>query len=179
MNFHINKIFILVFILVSEYFYTQTNENILKAAYLEKFSLFTDWPAESRIEDTNLPFVIGVLGNTEFADAVKKFYKTQKIRNKTVVVKDMNENMDDKGVHLLYISKNYKGNIYNLINEVKNLPVLTVSETEGYAKKGININLFQVENKIRFEINETSLKKNGLQISYHLLKYAKIVSSDN
>jgi len=60
---------------------------------------------------------------------------------------------------------------------LKNLPVLTISETAGFAKRGGMINFTLQDSKVRFEANVDAAKQAGLNISSRLLSLASIVQT--
>lgn len=73
----------------------------------------------------------------------------------------------------MFIPNIEKRKIDDIVSETKNKPILIVSETAGAAKNGTHINFFITRsNKIRFEINITSLKKSGLKMSSLLIGIA-------
>jgi len=61
------------------------------------------------------------------------------------------------------------------INGAKKLSVLTVSDSSGFAEKGVVINLYKSGIKTKFEINRNSARESGLKISSKLYKLARIV----
>jgi hypothetical protein len=61
---------------------------------------------------------------------------------------------------------------------LEELPILTVSEIEGFAQRGGIINFIIVEKKIRFEINPDAAKQVGIHISSQLLQLARIVTDE-
>lgn len=156
----------------------QSQELIVKAAYLEKFALFTEWPSDD-FEDENSTFIIKVYENKEFYKIVKKFYSDHKIRERKVEVEFVKNVNEIKNCHALYITKTTLSKLKEILNYTKNKPILTVSDTKGYANQGVIINLVVIKNKVRFEINEKAIAPSGLVLSYHLLKFAKIVDSLN
>jgi hypothetical protein len=51
-------------------------------------------------------------------------------------------------------------------------PVLTIGDTDGYAQRGIMINMYLEDKRVRFEINAEAARTAGLRISAKLLKLA-------
>ena len=62
-----------------------------------------------------------------------------------------------------------------VLNRLDRRPVLTIGDSEGFARGGVIINLAKARGKIRFEINLEAAKRGGLSISSKLLKLATIV----
>jgi hypothetical protein len=71
----------------------------------------------------------------------------------------------------LYIDGGGK-DLKSLPDQLTGLPVLLISDREGFVNKGGMIGLKIVEKKIRFEINLETASKNNITISSLLLKLA-------
>ncbi|MCD4695436.1 MAG: YfiR family protein, partial [Bacteroidales bacterium] len=81
------KIFLIVlfgFLIIPIMIFSQTEEYTIKAVFMERFTRFTEWPAESAINDTTKPFVISVIGKNPFGNLLEETYSSQKILNKNV-----------------------------------------------------------------------------------------------
>lgn len=154
----------------------QSQELFLKAAYLEKFAMFTEWP-DSRTHGNQDSFVIKVIGDKEYYTVIKNFYSRFKIRDKKVEVKYITEVKEIDSCHILFITKVSRKKLNKIVNFTKQNPILTISDTKDYALKGVLINFFIFDDKIRFEVNKEAINRSGLVLSYHLLKFAKIVNS--
>jgi hypothetical protein len=61
--------------------------------------------------------------------------------------------------------------------ELDSRAVLTVSEIEGFAQSGGNINFYLEDKKVRFEINPTAARREGLKVSSQLLSLGKIIQT--
>lgn len=154
---------------------SQASIYVLKAVYLEKFSRFITWPKESLIDNPDEPFIIAVIGETPLTENLIQIYAIQKIKNKRVIIKNIHNLNEIQGSHILFIAESEKKNIDQIIAITKQQPILTIGETKGFAEKGVLINFFEKDNKLRFEINETAVLKSPLQMSFYLLNSAKIV----
>lgn len=151
-------------------------EYSLKAVFLERFTRFIAWPEEDLTENSIKPFVICVTGNLPFSELLQNIYQNQKIKDKTVIVQNINSTSAIKNCHMLFISRDSQLSLSEILKQTESLPVLTVSDIDGYARQGVMINFFiSRKQKIRFEINEFSIKNSDLYISYKLLSVARIV----
>jgi len=171
----IGLLFCIFFFSVPCILYSQSREYTLKAVYIEKFTRFTNWPPQAEIKNKEKFFKIYVLGNKEFSETLNNIFSIQKIYEKPVEVKLIKDlrNIDD--CHILYISEDFEEELTEIIKYVEEKPVLTISDTEGFAKKGVIINFYIKKNKLRFEINETALHLSPLEMSFFLLNMAKVV----
>ena len=61
------------------------------------------------------------------------------------------------------------------MEQAKDLQVLTVGDTEGYAQRGIDINLLVAQNKVKFEISKQCLDNKEFKVSSELYDLATIV----
>jgi len=150
-------------------------EYTLKAVFLEKFTHFIEWspPLSS---DTTQPFVIGVVGNTPLDSTLKKLYATRHIQHRPVEIRHFSAEDSLTGIHVLFIAASEKERLPDYLQQVADKPVLTVGDTPGYAQQGVHINFFLKGDHLRFEVNETAVRKSGLDVSYLLLQTAKIVN---
>jgi hypothetical protein len=57
-------------------------------------------------------------------------------------------------------------------------PVLTVSEIEGFARRGGAIGLVVDGSKVRFEIDPASARKRGVIVGSELLSVGRVVSQE-
>ena len=166
---------LLIFLSIGLHSVCQSDEYLMKAGFIEKFTRFIQWPNDSVQADTINPFIITVLGENTFDGTLNEFYSDTKIKKRNVVINYIS-NIDELGhSHILFISGSSKNNLEQILNIANQHAILTISETKGFAKKGVLINFYLEQNKIRFEINQKAFKDSGLKVSHMLLKIAKIV----
>lgn len=158
----------------------------VKAVFLEVVSKYIEWPAELDMNDKSKPFVITVIGENPFVitrkaknttgDWLTTSYETQKIKERKVEIRYISEIEDIPGCHILFVSRSMKKRLPEIVEAVQKKPILTVADTEGFAKKGIYINLYIENSKTKYEINQTGLKSSPLTVSYMLFEYGKPVN---
>ncbi|MCI0515632.1 YfiR family protein [candidate division KSB1 bacterium] len=154
----------------------QIEEYKLKAIFFQKFALFVDWPESSSVNDTVTPFILGIYGKNLFGDELIKLYHSQPIKNKTVEIRYLKNVNEITGCHLLYISRINQYDLNRILDLTRDKPILTISDTEGFAKRGVIINFYLNEKKLGFEINQAAALKAGLNINFRLLRLARIVA---
>lgn len=148
----------------------------LKALFIERFTRFVEWPAESSITDTTKPFVVGVIGKNPFGTGIEKIYSALRIQNKKITIRYISRLQEIDQCYLLFISDETHQNLSQILNYTKDKPILTISDTEGYAQKGVYINFYIEKGKLRFEINQSAVKQSKLKVSYMLMQHAKIIN---
>ena len=152
-------------------------EYTVKAVLIEKISSFVTWPQSTGIENQNSPFIIGVYGDSNFLDVLRDIYSDKEILGKRVQIRKINNHSQIDGCEILFISKLPSQELKRLLVFLKGKPILMVSDTEGYAALGVHLNFYLENNKVRFEINEKSVKESGLYMNHLLLSLAKIVTN--
>ncbi|MBT8341066.1 MAG: YfiR family protein [Desulfatitalea sp.] len=148
------------------------SEYRVKAAFVYNFAKFVEWPTGAL---PPAPFVIGILGQDPFGMEIEVLDgKTLRNRDLVVIRSDTVEELMNSDV--LFISASMKGRLTQVMERLNHRPVLTVSDSPGFAQGGVMINLYTQANKIRFEINPRIAERAGLKISSHLLRLARIVA---
>lgn len=164
---------VLMFVNLS--FTAQPEEYVIKAVLLGKISSFIEWQNEQ--DKAENFFVVGIIGNHKFGKVLEETYANRKILGKKLAVKIIEDNFEINNCDVIFIPKLNKDKLNDILEFVKKKPVLTISDTKGYAEKGVHINFYTEESNIRFEINEKSVKESGLKMNHLLLSLAKIVEN--
>ncbi len=78
--------------------------------------------------------------------------------------------------HILFICSSEKKRLPEIFAALKGTSVLTVSEVDHFTENGGMINFVLESDRIRFQINETTVEKAGLKMSFKLLSLASKVT---
>jgi YfiR/HmsC-like len=140
----------------------------IKAAFLFNFAKFVEWPA-SAFSETNSPIVIGILGDNPFGNDLVKTVRDKTLNNRPLVIKEFHSSLEATNCHMLFISTSEKARLPQILEALRGVSVLTVSEMDRFKEAGGMINFVREGNKIRFQINEAAAKSAGLKISSKLL----------
>jgi hypothetical protein len=154
----------------------QQSEYTIKAVFLEHFTRFVEWPESFEITDTSYPFYVAVIGENPFGSILDQVYADQKIKNREVEIQYISTPDEITDCHILFISSSNKKILPEILSRTRDKPILTVSDTSGFAENGVLINFYLDGNKIKFEINERAVHESGLVMSYRLLSLARIVN---
>ena len=76
---------------------------------------------------------------------------------------------------MLFISASEQDGLAGILDALAGLGVLTVGETEGFARRGGMIEMKVSGNKIRLELNVTAIRDAGLAVSSQLLNVSSVV----
>ncbi len=145
----------------------------VKAAFIYNFINFVEWPAEPNA-GPNLLFYI--IGSDPFGESLAMI-KDRAVGGRKIIVKNVNCVKHLKNCDVLFIPGSQKGRLEQILDALKGAHVLTIGDTDGFAARGVIINMFLYEGKIRFEVNLEAARRAGLRIDSRLLKLARIVSS--
>lgn len=171
----IKKIKILLFfLLLMGSLQAQVSENEFKAAFIERFTRFVEWPID--FEDNTFKMV--VIGETPLKNSLEELFENTEIKDLDVELIFTTELNELQNANLIFISNTEKKRVEEILSITNTLPILIISDTRGFGTKGVYINMYMEDNYIRYEINEKSIKKSNLKVSSLLLNSAKIVETD-
>lgn len=154
-----------------------SKEYQIKAVFLFNFAQFVEWPS-SAFANANAPFRIGVFGDDPFGGVLDETVRNESINNHKLVVQRVNTEDDLAGCQLVFISKSEKSRADKVLSGLSAKPVLTVGESDGFARQGGVINFYLENRKVRFEINPSMAQHQGLKVSSQLLSLGKIVKGE-
>lgn len=147
----------------------------VKAAFLYKFIKFTDWPTNAFAAPES-PIVIGIVGEDPFGQTIDDLVRDEVVGVRPLIIKRLNSDGDLSGCHVLFVSPLEKDRA-SILNRVKGLSILTVSDAPGFAEQGGMVTLVLANKRVSPEINQTVAEAAGLRISAKLLKLARLVKS--
>jgi hypothetical protein len=153
----------------------ESREYQIKAAFLVNFMQFVTWP-DTAFTNADAPFCIGVLGDDPFGTTLDQTVQGETVNHHKIVVQRARHIEDCKDCHMIFVSRSEEKNLPLIMAKLDSGPVLTVSETRDFARRGGIINFFLEGNKVRFEINPSTAQRDKLKISAQLLSLGKIVA---
>jgi len=146
----------------------------LKAVFLFNFTQFVDWPAES-FPNNKSPLVIGVIGENPFGNYLEQAVSGETKNGHPVIVQYYRDEEAAKSCHMLFINLPASDKRKQVIDKIKEEPVLTVSDASDFSIQGGLVRFVKKNNKIKLQINLEACKELGLVPSSKLLKLADIV----
>ena len=148
------------------------DEYQLKGIWIGKFTHFVNWPAST---DSSEYFTIATYIDDPFNGKLDTIYQNQTIWDKPVRIVHFKKMPDLSNIQILFISPQKKEMINEMIIKAYDKKTLLISDTKGYGKLGTHINFFIEDNRVKFEINESSMRSSGFFVSYRLLNIARII----
>jgi hypothetical protein len=154
-----------------------SKEYQIKAAFLFNFAQFIEWPPNA-FTNSEAPLCIGVLGDDPFGKALDETIRGETIRNRRLIIRRSHRVEDLMDCQVVFISKSEKARMADVLSKLNTKETLTVSETDGFARRGGIINFYVEGSKLRFEINPTAAQRRGLKVSSQLLSLGKVVEPE-
>ncbi len=152
---------------------TATYEEV-KAAFIYNFTLFIEWP-ETAFPAKDSPITVGVLGDDAFADILKEIIKDHTARGRGFSIKTSESIKQLSNYHIIFIGGKNVKKAPKILKALDGSHSLTISDSPGMAEKGVIINFFIENERVRFEINLEAARRAGLKISAKMLRLARIV----
>ncbi len=142
----------------------------VKAMFLYNFSLFVEWPAESRTAGT--PFRICILGKSPFGDFLNRF-ENQEVKGKKLKVQYVSSIQDIGSCQILFVCASEQARLREIMEALRERRgILSISDIPGFTEAGGVINIVKVDERLKFDINMSASKFNGLSINHQLLNMA-------
>ena len=148
-------------------------EQQLKAVFVFNFSHFVAWPPDAFGTPTE-PFLICVLGGDALGEQLKLAVRDERLDTHPLEVRALHDAEDIRGCKILYIDGSAGAAIDRVLARVAHERILTVSDADDAARRGVIIQLDTEDNRIHLLINTDSARAAGLTISSNLLRLARV-----
>ena len=149
----------------------QPTEYELKAAFLYNFAKFVEWPAGAFANESS-PLAIGIIGANPFGETLERTVRNKSIGGHPLVVRPSVAPEEWKHCQILFVSSSEGRRLWEILEDLRGAPVLTVGESGHFIDNGGMIDFVIEGQKIRFEINRHAASAAGLKISSKLLSLA-------
>jgi hypothetical protein len=146
----------------------------VEAVFVFNFAHFVEWPPQEFASPTE-PFIIGILGSDPFGGRLDEAVRGEQINGHPLAIRRYRNTADIEHCQILFIDRSESARLEQILAALIGRSMLTVSEAEGAAERGIMIQFATENNRIRLRINVESARAAGLTISSKLLRPAEIV----
>ena len=150
----------------------------LTSVYLFNFIRFTDWP-DAAPEQDKAGRVVNILHDQKVYDSFKGILSRPVGKNLGLELQSCKKTSCIENSSVLYIGESDRGHFSQLLKLVETRPVLTISDTPGFAEQGGMIEMKHHNEKLTFVVNLQAVRRAGLYISAQLLQLGEIVGRDN
>ena len=153
------------------------SEDQIKAAFLFNFARYVEWP-EDAFDRGDAPVRICALGASGFGEVLAEVISGKKIGPRPVEVRRLLDLSEATGCHVLFIGRTFVRSHEDAIGALRDRPIFTVSDRDGFAAAGGTANFYRADNRVRFEINPQAARNARLKVSSRLLRLAKVVNQE-
>jgi hypothetical protein len=153
---------------------SQSGEYHVKAAFLFHFVQLVEWPANSLGSESS-PVTLCTIGEDPFRGDLETTLAGKTVGTRPLRILHLKAEEDFQSCRVLFLSAHETAHLGHLLQGLKDGPILTVGESDGFAAQGGMIGFLLVDNKVRFEINVEAAERAKLKISSRLLLLAQTV----
>ncbi|WP_375578599.1 YfiR family protein [Marivirga tractuosa] len=162
----ISRVFILIALMAFGFSLKSGDRPIheIHSMLMFNFIKYVEWPAEAKAGN----FVIAVVGDENVASTIQNFYTNRTVKGQNVKVVNVDNVSSVNNAHVLYISSNRSREFDAAKEKFSGKSTLMITDKNGLGKRGSCINFQEVNGKLKFEINQESIKGNNLKVSNQL-----------
>ncbi len=143
----------------------------IHAAMLFNFIKYIQWPNEGDPGD----FVVGVIGDEEVFNTLKKWYDGKAKGSKKYSIKNLGSASEAIDCQVVYVGKSKNRDFDNVKMSIAGKSVLTVTDGIGLGQKGSCINFRVIDGKLKFELNQSTVAASNLKVSTQLSSMAILI----
>lgn len=147
----------------------QPSEYRLKVAFLYNFAAYTTWP-----NPPDHDLTLCILGEDPFGHNLQHL-QGKKINEHGILIKHTKNMTELADCHIVFISQTAIKDVDEIIKQLQGMPILTIADNPGASRQGVVLNMAIKEGKVTFEANIAMAKRNGLNLSSQLLRFASEV----
>lgn len=147
-----------------------SSEDVLKAAFIYSFSKFVEWPDQAL--NAKKEFCIATLGRTTL-DRDLETLSGKTVHDRTVVFRKLNTPAEAAQCQVLFIGSSELVRIETILEALKDLPVLTIADSDDFCRKGGMLSLGRENARIVFDLNFREMQRGKLKPNPQLLKLAR------
>jgi hypothetical protein len=149
-----------------------SDEYHMKAAFLFHFAQLVEWPSAA-FDGSDSSLALCTLDDDAFYDELENTIQGKQIGSRLIRIRHVHLSQVARGCNMLFISRSESKSLP--LAALRNLPVLTVGESDDFLSSGGMIRFHRAEDKIRFDINLAAADSSHLKISSRLLILATSV----
>jgi hypothetical protein len=147
------------------------SEYEVKAAYLYNFSRYVEWPPEV-LDRGGGTITVCVLGEDPFGPVLERTLTGKTVADRRLVLRRTDTLSDAARCHIVFVAASEEDALSEIVRTARNAGILTVGETDDFARRGGMIQLVRQASNVRFAINLGAIERAGLKISSEVLKLA-------
>lgn len=152
---------------------TEANKYQIISVYMYNFFRYVRWPVGLET-DAAPPLTLCTIGNDPFETGFH-LIKDKRPYGKPIVIKRHVALQDAEECSILYISKSEEKKLDYILSTLKKYPILTVSEINDFVYRGGMVQFLMAKGALSFNINNSNIRKSGLEARVVLLEVSNYV----
>lgn len=149
-----------------------TDEAEIKAAFVYNFAKFVEWPAEA-FSRPDAPLALCISGH-DAVEAGLRHLEGREAQGRRLQVRQVDTPEEIAGCHVLFVAGPETPQQGQLLQSVREMPLLTVADRRDFGRQGGVISLFVEANRVQFSVNLYAAQSRGLKFSARLLQLARV-----
>lgn len=147
------------------------SEKQLRAMFIYNFANLVEWPAKAFAKRSD-PLKLCVVGDVPFIDYLYPMAGTF-IGPREFQITQSNSLQKTGKCQILFVGDDIRPELLKAFKSGQYIYILSVSEQSGFIENGGIINIVNTVEKLSFDINLDSARKQGLQVSSDLISLAR------
>jgi len=152
--------------------YAQQDERAVRAAYVFSLTKYVSWP------DGRDHLVVAVVGDGAMGPILKQVLDGKNSDGKNIRIAIHPSETELHDCDILYVADASPAEVRSILRRIGARSVLTVGETDRFARAGGMVALVRSGDQMQIEVNLAALRTAQLQMSSRLLRLAVIVAGD-
>jgi hypothetical protein len=143
----------------------------LKAAFLYHLSTFTQWPEEAL--RGSAAFTMCTLDDPAMREALARTIAGRDYGGRPMAAVNVTVREPLRGCHILYIPSHASDSSARVIESLQEHPALTISDMDGFVRKGGIVQLYVEGGRLRLFVDAASAARARLKFSSRLLALSR------
>lgn len=143
----------------------------VKAAFMVNFAKFLEWPPDA-FSGRDAPIMLCVTGRGPVGAALSA-YERRLVQSRELRVRRSVTPEELRGCHMVYVGEFEERHMLQILRAAAGLPLVTVSDIDGFADAGGTIGLVEAGQRVQFEVNIASAQRANVRVSSQLLRLAR------
>ena len=145
------------------------DERAVKAAFVFNLTKYVEWPHPSQ------ELTIGFVGDGPMGETLQKVLDGKTSESRHIRVLQFPSDGQLQQCSILYIAQSSPNKIRAIVNKVRNKGVLTVGDSDSFARNGGMVGLVRAGEQVQIQVNLEATQESQLKISSRLLNLSTIV----
>jgi len=153
----------------------EPTEYAAKARLMLMTLSYVQWPSQSSWKEG--PVQIAVLGESPFGSRLEEVARTLTIHHRPIQIRQISRVREAEGCQALFVCASEARQLDGILAWARGREVLTMSDDEAIAKRGVMLNFLIEDGFVRLVVNPVATQGAGLQLGSRLMSLARIVTT--